>query len=124
VDLQAKPVARAVNEEFVQAISSQDLPRRSIHIRANRAARCRRDRGPLGLQNSLIPSPYSFWGPPHVDGAGNVAAIVAEYSTQVQHHQLIFPQSLGRGPGMREGGPLSKATIVSNAGPDAPRFFI
>ena len=33
---------------------------------------------------------------------------MAEYSTQVQHDQLIFPQSFGRGARVRQGGSLPK----------------
>src|SRR5258708_4672841 len=86
----------------------RDWPCCPIHLPGGRAALCCCDRSPLGLQNRLVPEPNALWGPPHVHCAGYVAAIVAEYNTQVQHDQLIFPQSLGRGEGMRQGGSLSE----------------
>src|SRR6266851_4033262 len=108
VHFESKPMARAVNKEMVEMIPGQDLPRRRIDIPAGYAACCCRDRSPLSLQYRLVPHPDAFWGPPHVHCPSNVAAIVAEYNTQVQHDQLIFPQSFGRGPRMRQGGSLSE----------------
>src|SRR3979490_1999616 len=89
-------------------VPCQDLPCRPTDVPAGRASLCRRDRCRLSLQNRLVPGPNAFWGPPHVHCAGDVATIVAEYNTQVQHDQLIFPQSFGGGARMRQGGSLSK----------------
>src|SRR5438132_7588733 len=108
VHFQPESMARAVNKKMVEVVPRQDLPRCPIDIPAGRASLGRRDRRRLGLQNRLVPAPDALWGPPQVHRAGNVAAIVAEYSTQVQHDQLIFPQSFGRGARVRQGGSFSK----------------
>src|SRR5438046_470935 len=105
---ESKPVARTVNKKMVQTIAGQDLPRRRVDVPAGRGALARCDRRRLGLQNRAVPTPDAFWRPPHVHCARYVAAIVAEYSTQVQHDQLIFPQSFGRRTRMRQCGSLSE----------------
>jgi len=83
VHFESKPMAGTVNKQMIEMISRQDLSRRAIHVPTGRAASCRFDRRLLGLQNRLVPSPDAFWGSPHAYRAGYVAAIVAEYSTQV-----------------------------------------
>ena len=76
-------MTRAVNKEMLQVMPRQDLPRRPIYIPAGRAGLRSGYRRTLGLQDRLVPHSDAFRGPPHVHGAGNVAAIVAEYNTQV-----------------------------------------
>src|SRR4029077_19585483 len=83
VHFQSKPMARTVNKEMIYTMPCQDLSCRAINVPAGCAAPCGLDRCLLGLQNRLVPSPDTFWGLPHVHRAGYVAAIVAEYSTQV-----------------------------------------
>src|SRR5256885_16290684 len=96
------------NKEMVEGVPRQASPRCPIDTPAARATLGRRDRCRLGLQTRLVPAPDALGGPPQVHCAGNVAAIVAEYSTQVQDDQLIFPQSFGRGARVRQGGSLPK----------------
>jgi len=109
VNFEPQAVPCAMDEKVVQAVTCQDLPRRSIYVPTGRTRLRSGDCRLLGLQNRLIPRSDALWSPPHIHCAGNVAAIVAEYNTQVQHDQLIFPQSLGRGASMRKRGPFSKS---------------
>src|SRR5260370_8098123 len=87
----------------------QNLPGSRIDVTTADAGLDCGDCGRLRVLHRTIPSSDARRGPPYKYGAGNVAAIVAEYSTQVQHDQFIFPQSLGGGPCMRVGGALSKS---------------
>ena len=48
----------------------------------------------LGLLNGLIPAPHFRRRPPQVHGARQVAAVVAQYNTQVQDDQLLLLQAL------------------------------
>src|SRR5260370_42520115 len=90
-------------------MARQNLPGSRIDVTTADAGLDCGDCGRLRVLHRTIPSPDARRGPPYKYGAGNVAAIVAEYSTQVQHDQFIFPQSLGRGACMRVGGALSKS---------------
>src|SRR6267378_138773 len=101
---QPKPVARAMHKQMIKMVARQDPPCSSIHVAAEGAILCRGNGRRLRFQNPCVPRPDATGGPPHEDCTGNVAAIVAEYNTQVQHHQLIFPQSFGGRAGMGKGG--------------------
>src|SRR5579863_7085640 len=99
---QPKSMARAMHEVFVQTVARQDFSRRGIHFPTGHAARYRGNRCGLGLQHRFVPPPDAFSRPSNKICPGNVAAIVAEYSTQVEDDKLIFPQSLGGWTSMRE----------------------
>src|SRR6267143_5496109 len=103
MDFQPKPMAGAMLKQMVKMVTRQDLPCSSIHVAAEGAIRCRGNGCRLRFQNPSVPRPDATGGPPHKDRAGDVAAIVAEYHTHVQDHQLIFPQSFGGRAGMRQG---------------------
>src|SRR5260370_5800750 len=90
-------------------MAGQDLPCRPIDTPADSTTLCRRDRRALSFQNRLVPGPNAFRSPPHVHGASTLATIVAEYTTQVQYDQLIFPQSFGGGAGVRQSGSFSES---------------
>src|SRR6267378_122904 len=104
MDFQPKPVAGAMHKQTIKMVTRQDPPCSSIHVAAEGAIRCRGNGCRLRFQNPSVPRPDATGGPPHKDRTGDVAAIVAEYNTQVQHHQLIFPQSFGGRAGMGKGG--------------------
>src|SRR5271165_3349512 len=95
VHLQPQAVARAVHEIFFKPVLLQDFPGRCVHFPAGDSGIHCGYRSLVGLLHRPVPSPDSVRCPAHVDRACNVAAIVGEYSTQVQHHQLIFLQPLG-----------------------------
>src|SRR5882724_321385 len=103
MDFQPKPVAGTVYKQMIKMVTRQDPPCSSIHVAAERAIRCRGNGCRLRFQNPSVPRPDATGGPPHKDRTGDVAAIMAEYNTQVQDHQLIFPQSFGGGTCMRQG---------------------
>src|SRR5881227_2508677 len=104
----SQAMTRTVDEKMVLSITCQDLSRGSVDVPAGDPLSYCRDRRFLRLQNRLIPRADAFRGAPRENRAGNVAAIVAEYNTQVQHDQLIFPQSLASRPGVRQGRPVPK----------------
>ena len=74
----------------------------------------------LRLLDRFIPPANSRRCAPQINGARQIAAVVAEYSTQVQHHQLVFLQSLCRGMRMRQRRARPGGHNDSNDGPLAP----
>src|ERR1700730_15429832 len=98
----------AMHKIRVKAVTRQNPPGGGIDISATCARARRSYGGRLGFLNRAIPSPYACGCPSHEGSARNVATIVAEYSTQVQHDQFIFPQSPSGRPRVRVGGALSK----------------
>src|SRR5579884_2505658 len=107
VDFQTKSMARAVNEKLVQFVTCQYPPRCCVHSFAGYPRPGRRNRRLLGFLHCSMPLAHTPRRPSGEDRPRNVAAIVAEYNTQVQHHQLIFPQSLGSGSRMRDRRPCA-----------------
>src|SRR5882762_1262934 len=104
MDFQPKPVAGAMHKQTIKMVTCQDPPCSGIHVAAEGPIPRRGNGCRLRFQNPSVPRPDATGGPPHKDCTGDVAAIVAEYNTQVQHHQLIFPQSFGGRAGVRKGG--------------------
>src|ERR1700730_9587271 len=98
----------AMHKIRVKAVTRQNPLGGAIDISATWTRRLRSHGGRLGFVNRAIPSPYACGCASHKDSARNIAAIVAEYSTQVQHDQFIFPQSPSGRPRVRVGGALSK----------------
>ena len=74
----------------------------------------------LGLLDGLYQRLNLRRRPPQIHGARQVAAVVAEYNTQVQDDQLVFLQALLGGLGVRQRGAGPEATMVSKEGPEAP----
>jgi hypothetical protein len=108
VDFQPKPMSGAMHEVLVQRLPCQDFSGSGIHFPTGRAGHygfygCR-----LGTLHGSMPHANFLGRPPHYHCPRNVAAIVREYNTQVQHDQFIFPQSFGGGSSMRVGGALTK----------------
>src|SRR5260370_12723166 len=91
-----KPMARAVHKQMANAVRLQNLSCSCIDIPTGRAVLYRCNGCGLCFQDGLIPGSDASSGPPHKHRAGYITAIVAEYNNQVQHDQLIFPQSFGR----------------------------
>src|SRR5882672_7432221 len=104
MDFQPQPVASAMHKQTIKMVTCQDLPCSSIHVAAEGAIPCCGYGCRLRFENPSVPHPNATGGPPHKDRTGDVAAIVAEYNTQVQDDQLIFPQSFGGGACMRKSG--------------------
>src|SRR5882724_10928225 len=103
MDLQPKPVAGAMHKQAIKMVTRQDSPCSGIYVAADGAICCRNNGCRLRFQNPSVPHPDATGGPPHKDRTGDVAAIVGEYNTQVQYHQLIFPQAFGGETRMRKG---------------------
>src|ERR1700687_5342027 len=104
VDFQPEPMAGTVHEESVQTVRCQNLPCGCIDVAAPCSVPDRCNRRRVRFQYRSVATPDAPGGLPKEHRAGYVAAIVAEYNTQVQHHQLIFPQSFGGRTGVRERG--------------------
>jgi hypothetical protein len=90
VDFNTEAMSGAVHEVRSQAMLIQDTPRRSI----NASGRYTRPEGVvrrfLSLLYRFIPSPDASRRASQKNHARQVAAVVAEYSTQVQHDQFVF----------------------------------
>src|SRR5229473_2620775 len=104
-----KPMARAVHKQMAKAVPLQNLSCSCIDIPTGRAVLCRCNGCGLCFQDGLIPGSDASSGPPHKHRAGYITAIVAEYNTQVQHDQLIFPQSFGRWTRVWKGSPFPES---------------
>src|SRR5262249_24922217 len=104
VYFEAQAMTGAMHEVAVQTVARQNVPGCPVHVTASDANPHGGNRSRLRFLNCPIPSPDASWRSPQKKRARNVAAIVAEYSTQVQYHQFIFPQALGRRPCMRQRG--------------------
>src|ERR1700740_3420889 len=98
---------RTVHEILFQSVFLKDIARGGIHFTASYPCPNGSDRSFLRFLNRPVPLPHALRGTPHMHGTRHVAAIVAEYSTQVQHDQLIFPQLLSRRTGMGKRTPWS-----------------
>src|SRR5579864_3264389 len=108
VHFQAESVSGAMHKKRVKLVARQNSSGSGIDISTAGTRPRRSYRGRLRFLDRAIPSPYAHRGTSHEDSARNVATIVAEYSTQVQHDQFIFPQAPCGGPCVRVGGPLAK----------------
>src|SRR5271155_563772 len=92
----------------VETITRQNIARRRVHVPATRSVLNRRDGRRLRLQYPPVPAAYARRRPANEVRSGYVAAIVGEYSTQVQYHQRIFPQAFASCAGMRQSGPFTE----------------
>jgi len=91
VHFQPESVSGAVHEILVKPVTRQNPSGRGIDVPATDPnPRCR-DGGRLRFLDRAIPSPYARRGASDENGARKIAAIVREYSTQVQYDQFIFP---------------------------------
>src|SRR6267142_1350987 len=115
---QAKPMSGAVHKIFVKPVVRQNPSGGGIDIPTRDAGLRRGDRSRLRLLDRPIPSPYARRRASDEYSPRNIAAIVAEYNTQVQYHQFVFSQPFFRRPRMRMCGARSDRR-PTNAGPSA-----
>src|ERR1700676_212165 len=80
---QAYPMAGAVHKKRFQMMFLQDLSRRGVHFPAGNSSLNFASGCLLRFQNPRVPSAYFAGSPPQIHRARHVAAIVAEYNTQV-----------------------------------------
>src|SRR5260221_7535719 len=108
VNFESQAVPRTVHKILVQTVYREYPPGSRVHFAAGPASldgvNCRGLRFP----NSLIPQAYPCGSLTQIDCSSDVATVVFKYSTQVQHHQLIFPQTFSGRTGMRKRGPRPK----------------
>lgn len=93
MDFDPKPVARTMHEISPEATMSEQTPGRPVHASGAYTGAESLMRSLLGLLNCFIPTSNPRGCAPQKNRARNVTAVVAEYSTQVQHHQFVFPQA-------------------------------
>ena len=101
VHFQPESVSSAVHEIMVKPVTRQNPSGGGIYLSTTDAGLRRGYCGRLRFLDRAIPSPYARRSASYEDSPSNIAAIVAEYNTQVQHHQFIFPQALFGRPRMR-----------------------
>jgi hypothetical protein len=100
VHLKTKSVSGAMHKIRVKPVTRQNPSGGGIDIPTAGSRPRRGYRSRLRFLDRAIPSPYARRGTSDENSARDIAAIVGEYSTQVQYHQFIFPQSLFRRPRM------------------------
>src|SRR5579884_3083923 len=93
MDFDPKPVARTMHERSPEATMNEQTPGRPVHASGAYTGAESLMRSLLGLLNCFIPTSNPRGCAPQKNRARNVTAVVAEYSTQVQHHQFVFPQA-------------------------------
>jgi hypothetical protein len=101
VHFQAESVSGAVHEIMVKAVARQNPSGGGVDISTPGAGLRSGYRGRLRFLDSAIPPPHAHRSASDEDSSRNITAIVAEYNTQVQYHQFIFPQAFFCGPRMR-----------------------
>jgi hypothetical protein len=80
---QSQTMTCTVHEPRFQPVLLQDVSHGGIHIPAGNASLHRRYPGFLCFLYCPVPAPNSLRRPSHVDRSRHIAAIVAEYNTQV-----------------------------------------
>ena len=88
---QAEPMSGAMHKIFVKPVVRQNPSGGGIDIPTGDAGPRRGNRSRLRFLDRAIASPYARRGASDEDSPRNIAAIVAEYSTQVEDDQFIFP---------------------------------
>src|ERR1700744_477584 len=83
VNFDSEPMPRAVGEVAVKPVAGKNLPGRSVHFPAGRARSHSRNRRRSSFLNRFVPAANLWRRFANYDCAGNVAAIVGEYSTHV-----------------------------------------
>src|ERR1700687_5904618 len=100
MDLKAKPVASAMDKVTPQPFTLQEASGGCIHRAGGYPSPHNVPCGSLGFQYGLVPLADTGGRPANVHGARKIATIAAQYSTQVQHDQLISPDLADRGTRM------------------------
>src|SRR5579872_2848237 len=96
MNLKADAVARAMNKIPTKSLALQDVSGRGVDRTAGHAGLQRVAGRRLRLQHRLVPLADARGGLPHENRARQVTAVAAQYSTQVEDDQLVFP-NLARG---------------------------
>jgi hypothetical protein len=100
MDFQANSMTRTMDKIASEAFMLQNVPGGRIDgpTRYSRLQRtpCRR----LRIQDRMVPLAHTRGRLTNVHSARKVAAVAAQYSTEVQHDQLVFPDSARRGTRM------------------------
>src|SRR3984885_8334691 len=97
VNFNSEPMPRAVGEVTVKPVTGQNLPGSSVHFPAGYARAHGRNGRRSSFLHRFVPAANLGRRFAHDYGSGNVAAIVREYSTHVEHDQFVFLQSfIGR----------------------------
>src|SRR5260221_14395526 len=109
----------AVHEILFQSVFLKDIPRGGVHFPTSYPCLDGSDRGFLRFLNRPVPLPHALAGTPHMHCTRHVAAIVAEYNTQVQHHQLIFPNLLNHPTPLRHHPPATSRNVPFIRSPTA-----
>ena len=102
VNFYAEAMARAVYEIPPEALLVEKTPRGPVNTSGSYTGAESVVRGFLGLLDRRVPAPNASGRAPQKHRARQITAVVAEYSTQVQHHQFVFLQTLFRRPRMRQ----------------------
>src|ERR1700722_19103215 len=102
VNLYPQAVARAMHEIRSKAMLIEKAPRGPVDASGGYAGAKSVVRSLLSLLDRFVPPANPSRCASQKNGPRQVTAVVAEYSTQVQHHQFVFLQSLFRGLRMRQ----------------------
>ena len=105
VDFQADAVTRAMDKVTTQSLALQDISGCRVHLTGADPVLHSVSCSSLRFQDSFVPAANPRRRAPHMHSATEVAAVVAEYSTEVQHDQLVFPDSARRRTRMRQRRP-------------------
>jgi hypothetical protein len=104
VDFNAEAMSRAVHEIRSEAMLIEKTPRRPVNASGGDTRPESVVRRFLGLLYRFVPLPDASRRAAQKKRARQVTAVVAEYSTQVQHDQFVFLQSLFGRPRVRQSG--------------------
>ena len=96
-----------MHKVLFQSVFLENISCGRVDLAAGYSGLYRCDTGRLRFLDRLIPPANALRCPTQIHRTRHIAAIVAEYNTQVQHDQLIFPQALGGGSRMRQRGSAS-----------------
>src|SRR5260370_38003007 len=91
MDFQGDPVSSTMHKVTPQPLSLQDTPGGSIHRAGSHSSPHSCTRSCLCVQHGLVPPADPRGRFANVNGAREITTIAAQYSTQVQHDQLISP---------------------------------
>lgn len=112
MDLEAQAMSGAVNKPASQPCLFKDTPGGRVDLALGSTWQECSFRRLLRFPDRAIPAAHPRGSTTQKDGTCQVAAIVVEYSTQVEDDQFIFPEYLGARPSMGQ----SRSTARSNNG--------
>ena len=112
MDLEAQAMSGAVNKPASQPCLFKNTPGGRVDLSLGSTWQKCSFRRLLRFPDRAIPAAQPCGSTTQKDGTCQVAAIVVEYSTQVEDDQFIFPEYFGTGPGVRQ----SRSAARSNNG--------